>query len=97
MQCIQTQCLLSKNVPLTVDTFPFPAAFTGITRNSNWTHGLGLGTVKSNSDSYTLQLAVSGVLLVVTLKTSTQYQMSGSTLVMSREKGGVHARRMDIC
>jgi len=86
-----------KGVPLIVVTFPFPAPFTGMTRNSNLSHGLGLGTVNSNSGSYTLQLVVNRVLPAVTLKTSTQYHRSGSTPVISREKGGVQVRRMDVC
>ena len=53
--------------------------------------------MNSNSGSYTLQLVVNGVLPAVTLKTSTQYQRSGSTPVISREKGGVQVRRMDVC
>ena len=89
--------LPSKSVPLIVVTFPFPAPFTGMTRNSNLSHGLGLGTVNSNSGSYTLQLVVNRVLPAVTLKTSTQYHRSGSTPVMSRENGGVQVRRMDVC
>ena len=98
-QCVYTDIhsLPSKSVPLIVVTFPFPAPFTGITWNSNLSHGLGLGTVNSNSGSYTLQLVVNGVLPAVTLKTSMQYHRSGSTPVMSRENGGVQVRRMDVC
>lgn len=53
--------------------------------------------MNSNSGSYTLQLVVNGVLPVVTFKTSTQYQRSGSTPVISREKEGIQVRRMDVC
>ena len=67
---------------------PSPAPFTGVTLNSNWSHGLGLGTVKLNSGTYTTAL-IGGVLPLVTLWNSTLYQMSGSFPVMSREKGGV--------
>jgi len=99
VQCVHTyiHILPLKGVPLIVVPFPFPALFAGMTRNSNLSHGLGLGTVNSNSGSYTLQLVVNGVLPAVTLKTSTQYQRSRSTPVMSREKGGVQVRRMDVC